>query len=430
MSRLHLTDLRRRDDLGEVLGRPAVDTDAVRGTVEDIIGRVRRDGDHALRELTARFDGVEIDELAVPAEVLDDAAERLDPTLRDAVTAAIGRVRRFHEQARPQGWRDDQGGASFGVRFSPLRLVGAYVPGGLAPLPSSVYMSAVPAQVAGVDEVVLCTPPTGGDGWPDRTILAVARLVGVDRVIRVGGAQAIAALAYGTDSVPPVDKVVGPGNRYVAAAKLLVHASGRCGIDGFAGPTEVAIVADASADPRIVAADLVAQAEHDELATCLLVTTDPDLVPAVEHALEAEVSAAPHRERIEAALAGQGAAVLVVDVDHALEVVDTFAPEHLEIQTEDAEQVAARVRYAGAIFVGGATPVSLGDYAAGPNHTLPTARTARFRGGLTTSDFLVPVNWVSTSPDALAELAPIVRAMSAAEDLPAHGRAVDMRLDR
>jgi histidinol dehydrogenase len=430
MPRLHLVDLRRRrEDLSEVLRRPAVDADVVRGTVEEVIDRVRRDGDRALRELTARFDGVEIGDLVVPTEMLEDAADQLDAALREAVSAATDQVRRFHEQARPQDWRDDRDGRSFGVRFSPLRSVGAYVPGGVAPLPSSVYMTAVPAQVAGVEEVVLCTPPTGGDGWPDRTILAVARIAGVDRVVRVGGAQAIAALAYGTESVPAVDRIVGPGNRYVAAAKLLVQASGRCGIDGFAGPTEVAILADGSADPRVVAADLVAQAEHDELASCLLVTPDPDLVSAVEDALDAEVAAARHRERIEAALAGQGTAVLVADLAHGLEVVDTFAPEHLEVQTEDAEEVAGRVRYAGAIFIGGATPVSLGDYAAGPNHTLPTARTARFRGGLTTTDFLVPVNWVSTSPDALAALAPIVRAMSTAEDLPAHGRAVDVRLD-
>lgn len=431
MPRLRFLDLRgRRDDARQLVGRPDADLAAVHDDVRAIIEQVQERGDDALRELTARFDGVDIDELVVPQARLDEALDRLGAELRSAVERAIGQVRRFHEHAHPVAWETDVGdGGRFGVRFAPLRRVGTYVPGGVAPLPSSVYMASVPAQVAGVDEIVLCTPPTGGDGWPDRTILAVAALVGVDRVVRVGGAQAVAALAYGTDSVPAVDKIVGPGNRYVAAAKLLVQASGRCGIDGFAGPTEVAILADDTAVPRVVAADLVAQAEHDELASCLLVTTSPELVREVERELDREVTATRHRERVEAALAGQGTAVLVDDVEHGVEVVDAFAPEHLEVQTRDPTSVAAKVRFAGAIFVGGGTPVSLGDYAAGPNHTLPTARTARFRGGLTTSDYLVPVNWVSYEREGLEQLAPIVRALADAEDLPAHARAVDVRLE-
>ncbi|HEX2026601.1 MAG TPA: histidinol dehydrogenase [Nitriliruptorales bacterium] len=241
-------------------------------------------------------------------------------------------------------------------------------------------------------------------------------------------AHAIAAMAYGTATVPPCDKIVGPGNRYVASAKQLVHAEGRCGSDGFEGPTEVAIIADATADPRSVAVDLVAQAEHDELATCLLITPHAELVERVAAALEEEVAATHHRARVEAALAGQGTAALVDDLDHAVEVADTFAPEHLEVHTADPAAVAERIRFAGAVFVGTSSPVSLGDYAAGPNHTLPTARTARFRGGLTTADFLVRVNWVQYDEASLRDLAATVRRLAAAEDLPAHARAVEVRV--
>lgn len=412
----------------DVVRRPSADLGTARDAAAKIADEVRTRGDEAVRELTARFDRVEIDDLAVPVPVADEALGALEPNLRRALESAVAQVRWFHEGARPSDWSTSRAGARAGQRFSPIRRVGCYVPGGLAPLPSTVVMTVVPAQVAGVDEIVVCSPPTGGDGWPNRTILAAARLLGVDRILRIGGAQAIAALAFGTESVDRVDKIVGPGNAYVAAAKQHVASSGLCGIDGYAGPTEVAIIADATADPRTVAADLVAQAEHDELATCLLVTTSSDLVDAVEAALVDEVGETRHRERVEAALSGQGSAVITRDIDQAIAVVDDFAPEHLEIQTDDAESVAGRVRFAGAIFVGGGTPVSLGDYAAGPNHTLPTAGTARFRGGLTTSDFLVPVNWVSYEGEGLAELAPTVRALAEAENLPAHARAVDVRV--
>jgi histidinol dehydrogenase len=295
-------------------------------------------------------------------------------------------------------------------------------------------MTVVPAQVAGVDEIVLCTPPTGvdhdgrPDGWPDRTILAAARLLGVERVIRVGGAQAIAALAYGTASVPRCDVVVGPGNLYVSLAKQQLASEGRIGTDGYAGPTEIGIVADETADPRILAADLVAQAEHDELATAVLITTSEALIATVEQALEVEVARAHHRERVETALAGQGTVVLVDDIAQAIDVAEAFAAEHLEVQTRDARGVAERIRYAGTTFIGHDTPVSLGDYAAGPNHTLPTSGTARFRGGLTTSSFLVPVNFVEYDRTALAALSDSVRILAGAEHLPAHWRAVEVRL--
>jgi histidinol dehydrogenase len=279
-----------------------------------------------------------------------------------------------------------------------------------------------------VTRIALCSPPQA-DGWPHPAIVATAAILGVRDVFRVGGAQAIAAMAFGTQSIPACDKIVGPGNLYVATAKQQVQAAGLCGIDAVAGPTEIAIIADDSADPRLVAADLVAQAEHDELATCLLITTDPALVAAVETALEDEISGTRHRARVESALDGQGSVVLVADVDQAVLVAEAFAPEHLEVHTVDAATVAARVRYAGTTFIGPDTPVSLGDYAAGPNHTLPTMGTARFSGGLSTSSFLVPVNWVEYDRAALEDLAPTVDRLAATEDLPAHARAVRIRLE-
>jgi histidinol dehydrogenase len=443
MPRLTVLDLRGdRSDPRERLPRPRVDLAAARAGVDASLAAVRDRGDDALRELTARFDGVDLDDLVVPDDVLDASLDRLDPALRAALERAADQVRWFHERARPADWEDVRDGARMGVWHRPVERAGVYVPGGKAVYPSTVVMTVVPAQVAGVDEIVLCTPPTGTgfaadgdalggtpDGWPNRTILAAARLLGVDRVVRVGGAQAIAGMAYGTASVPVCDLVVGPGNLYVSLAKQQLAAEGRIGTDGYAGPTEVAIVADDSADPQVVAADLVAQAEHDELATALLITDDPALADAVEAALDVEVAATRHRERVEAALAGQGTVALVDDVDHAVVVAEAFAAEHLEVHTADARGVAERIRYAGTTFIGPGTPVSLGDYAAGPNHTLPTSGTARFAGGLTTSSYLVPVNFVEYDDAALRDLAGSVQALAASEDLPAHWRAVEVRLE-
>lgn len=437
MSRLRVLDLRGdRSDPRDRMPRPRVDLEQARAGVVDTLAAVARDGDDALASLTLRFDGVDVDGgLIVPDDVLDRALAGLDPALRRAIERAADQVRWFHERARPQDWEDARDGARMGVWHRPVSRAGVYVPGGKAVYPSTVIMTVVPAQVAGVDEIVVCTPPTGvgpdgaPDGWPDRTILAAARLLGVDRVVRVGGAQAVAAMAHGTASVPRCDVVVGPGNLYVSLAKQLLAAEGRIGTDGYAGPTEIGIVADDTADPMVLAADLVAQAEHDELATVLLVTTDAASVDAVEAALEREVERTHHRERVEAALAGQGTVALVDDLDHAVVVAEAFAAEHLEVHTRDARRVAERIRYAGTTFVGATTPVSLGDYAAGPNHTLPTSGTARFRGGLTTSSFLVPVNFVEYDRAALEDLADSVRVLSEAEHLPAHWRAVEVRLE-
>lgn len=437
MPRLRVLDLRGdRGDPRDRMPRPRIDLEEARAGVLASIDAVRADGDAALVHLTGRFDGVDVSAgLVVPDDVLDAAVAALDPELRTAIERAAAQVRWFHERARPRDWEDERDGATMGVWHRPVSRAGVYVPGGKAVYPSTVIMTVVPAQVAGVDEIVLCTPPTGTgpdgrpDGQPDRTILAAARLLGVDRVVRVGGAQAVAAMAHGTDSVPRCDVVVGPGNLYVSLAKQLLAAEGRIGTDGYAGPTEIGIVADDTADPTVLAADLVAQAEHDELATALLITTDPEAVEAVERALEVEVARTHHRERVEAALAGQGTVALVDDVDHAVAVAEAFAAEHLEVHTRDARAVAERIRYAGTTFVGAGTPVSLGDYAAGPNHTLPTSGTARFQGGLTTASFLVPVNFVEYDRRALEDLADSVRLLAEAEQLPAHWRAVEVRLD-
>ena len=437
MARLRVLDLRGdRSDPRDRMPRPRIDLDAARAGVAATLAAVADSGDEALVELTERFDAVDVSgALVVPDEVLDAAVAGLSPDLRAAIERAADQVRWFHERARPADWSDERDGARMGVWHRPVSRAGVYVPGGKAVYPSTVIMTVVPARVAGVDEVVLCTPPTGvgpdgaPDGWPDRTILAAARMLGVDRVVRVGGAQAVAAMAHGTASVPRCDVVVGPGNLYVSLAKQVLAAEGRIGTDGYAGPTEIGIVADGSADPRILAADLVAQAEHDELATAMLITTDAGMLDDVERALEDEVARTHHRERVEAALAGQGTVALVDDIDHAVMVAEAFAAEHLEVHTRDARDVAARIRYSGTTFIGSNTPVSLGDYAAGPNHTLPTSGTARFRGGLTTSSFLVPVNFVEYDAVALADLAGSVRVLADAEHLPAHWRAVEVRLE-
>ena len=429
MPRLRVLDLRgANDDVRALLPRPREALDEAAEVVDRTIDAVRERGDDALRELTERFDGVALDGLIVDPAALEDAWASLEPDVRAALEQAAAQVRAFHEQARPADWSSGAEGARMGQWYRPVQRVGVYVPGGKAAYPSTVLMTVVPARVAGVDEVVLCTPPSGGDGTPNTTILAAAHLAGVDRVVQVGGAQAIAAMAFGTESVPRCDKVVGPGNRFVALAKQRVAAAGLCGIDAVAGPTEIAIIADDTADTRILAADLVAQAEHDELATAFLITTAPETIDELEQRLDEEVTTTRHRERVEAALAGQGTVAIVSDIDQAVAVAEQFAAEHLEIQCRDARAVAERVRFAGTTFIGSQSPVSLGDYAAGPNHTLPTSGTARFTGGLTTASYLVAVNWVEYDRDGLAGLAGAVRTLAAAEDLPAHARAVDVRL--
>ena len=422
-------DLRgRHDDPRALLPRAGLDVDAAIDAVRPVVDDVRSRGATAVIELTERFDGVRRSSLRVEPEALQRALRDLDPRVRAALEEAIDRARRVHEaQRRRDVTVDVAPGATVTERWVPVGRVGLYVPGGLVAYPSSVVMNVVPAQVAGVASLAVASPPKPEfDGQPNPAVLAACALLGVDEVYAVGGAQAIAMFAFGVAGVAPVDLVTGPGNIYVAAAKRLVR--GVVGIDAEAGPTEIAILADDSADPAYLAADLIAQAEHDELAACLLVTPSPELLDAVDVELSLQVPKTKHRKRVETALAGQSAYVLVDDIDHGLQVVDVWAAEHLEVVTRDAADVAARVRNAGAIFVGAYAPVSLGDYLAGSNHVLPTGGTARHTSGLSVQSFLRGIHVVDYSREALAEVSEHISALGGAEDLVAHVAAVQVRV--
>jgi len=413
-------------DYRAVVPRAELDVEGATHLIRPVVEAVRDRGAAAVREATARFDGVEPEHLRVPAAALASALEALDPAVRAALEEATRRARTVATaQLRADEVVDVVEGATVTERWVPVGRVGLYVPGGRVAYPSSVVMNVVPALVAGVRSLAVASPPQA-DGLPHPVVLAACALLEVDEVWAVGGAQAVAMFAYGIEGCPPVDVITGPGNVYVAAAKRLVQ--GRCGIDSEAGPTEIGILADDTAVPAYVAADLVAQAEHDPLAACLLVTPSVALLDAVDVELGKQVPATRHRERVETALAGQSAHVLVEDLDQGLEVVDAWAAEHLEVLTADAPERARRVRNAGAVFVGNHTPVSLGDYLAGSNHVLPTGGTARFAAGLSTSSFLKRMSLVQYSSEALTRVAPHVTALGGSEDLLAHVEAVQVRV--
>ncbi len=421
-------------ELRSTLPRAALDVEGAVAAVRPVVDDVRSRGAAAVLDAGERFDGVRPPSLRVPADVLTAALAALDPAVRTALEVAIERSRAVHaDQVRPDVTTVLGDGARVTERYVPVERVGLYAPGGLAVYPSSVVMNVVPAQVAGVESLGVASPPQREHGgWPHPTILAACALLGVDEVYAVGGAQAIAMLALGareaddTQACPPVDVVTGPGNVYVAAAKRLLR--GVVGIDAEAGPTEIAVLADAGADPAYVAADLVSQAEHDPMAAAVLVTCSPELADAVDAELERQVAATKHTERVRTALTGeQSVAVLVDDVDAGLVVVDGYGAEHLEVQTADAAAVAARVRNAGAIFVGPHAPVSLGDYCAGSNHVLPTGGSCAHTAGLSVSTFVRGIHVVDYDAGALAQVAPHVVALAEAEDLPAHADAVRAR---
>ena len=418
-----------RTQLEGVLPRAATDVEAAVALVRPICDDVRSRGADAVRAYTARFDGVDLATTRVPRQALEAALAGLDPDVRAALEEAARRTRRVHGAQIPaEIVTRVTGGLTVTGRFVPVGRAGVYVPGGLVAYPSSVVMNIVPAQAAGVASVAVASPPQAGHGGlPHPSVLAACALLGVTEVHAVGGAQALAMFAYGTQDCPPADVITGPGNVYVAAAKRVLR--GVVGTDGEAGPTEVAIIADDTASPRHVAADLVAQAEHDELAACLLVTTDVTLADKVDAELAGQVAATRHRDRVQAALKGQSACVLVDDLDAALAVSDAWAPEHLEIQARDAVKLAARVTNAGAVFAGPYAPVSLGDYLAGSNHVLPTGGTARHTSGLSVFPFLRLVNVIECDRDALAATAPLIDALGGAEDLDAHVQAVRVRGD-
>jgi histidinol dehydrogenase len=417
--------------LAGVLPRAAVDVEAATHLVRPTVEAVRRDGAAAVRAATRQYDGVELTDLRVPPAALLRAVGELDPDVRAALEEAIRRIRLVHEAQVPaEVTVEVVPGGTVTRRHLPVGRVGLYVPGGLAPLPSSVLMNVIPAQVAGVGSIAVASPPRRDeDGRPDRTILAACALLGVEEVYAVGGAQAVAMLAYGVEGVDPVDLVTGPGNVYVTAAKRLLR--GVVGIDAEAGPSEVMVVADATADPVLVAADLLSQAEHGPTSASVLVTDAAAVADAVDAALEQQVTETKHVERVTEALTGpQSGTVLVRDLDQALEVADAYGAEHLEIHTADPATVARRVRNAGCVFVGPQSPVSLGDYAAGSNHVLPTGGSCRHTAGLSVETFLRGVNYVEYDEAALRGIGEHVVALAHAEDLPAHANAIVKRTGR
>ena len=417
-----------RTALAGVLPRAATDVEAAADLIRPLCEDVRRRGAQAVREYTARFDHVDLATTLVPQSALGEALANLDPTIAKALEEAARRTRRVHAAQLPAETSTQvTDGLTVTGRFVPVHRAGVYVPGGLVAYPSSVVMNIVPAQVAGVGAIAVASPPQADHGGlPHPSVLAACALLGIREVHAVGGAQALAMFAYGTEDCAPVDVITGPGNVYVAAAKRVLR--GVVGTDGENGPTEVAIVADDTADAAYVAADLIAQAEHDELAACLLITPDQNLADHIDQELAAQVPATRHRERVETALTNQSACVLVDDLDAALAVSDAWAPEHLEIQARDPAKLAARVVNAGAVFAGPFAPVSLGDYLAGSNHVLPTGGTARHTSGLSIWPFGRLVNVVECNRDALAAAAPLIDALGGAEDLAAHVKAVRLRV--
>ncbi|WP_225748853.1 MULTISPECIES: histidinol dehydrogenase [unclassified Paraeggerthella] len=391
----------------------------------DIIADVRERGDAALRDYTERFDGVRVDDFRVPYADIAEAVTRVDDRTVKALRQAADQIRDFHERQRQQSWftvRED--GALVGSKVEPLESVGIYVPGGRALYPSTVLMNALPAAVAGVPRIVCVTPPAPGGGV-DAAILEACRISGVTEIYTVGGAQAVGALAYGTESIEPVAKITGPGNAYVAAAKKIV--SGDVGIDMIAGPSEVCVVADATADPALVAIDLMAQAEHDPLAACYLVTFDEAYADEVERMVERHLESSTRAEITAASLADQGLVVVCDSMDQALEAVNVIAPEHLELHVDHAFDLLGAIRNAGAIFLGAWTPEAVGDYVAGPNHTLPTGGTARYASPLSVDEFVKKSSVIQYSSAALARDAEAVMTIASHEGLWAHAKSVEMR---
>jgi histidinol dehydrogenase len=402
--------------------------------VARILQTVRTDGDIAVRTFTAQFDGVAAADhphfqLRVPHDALAEAWARLSPDLQGTLQRAADRIRHFHElQKRGDVEYIGEDGDRLGMTWRPLHRVGVYAPGGRAAYPSTVLMNVIPAQVAGVEEIVLVSPPQPDTGYPHQLVMAAAHLLGVQEVYRMGGAQSIAALAYGTESIRPVDKIVGPGNAYVAYAKRMV--SGDVGIDSIAGPSEVFIVADASANPAYVAADMLAQAEHDPQAGAVCITTHAPLADAVEVALAEQLQQLPRREIAEKSLVAWGALVVADNLDQAVAVVNAAAPEHVELMVHDPNKWLKNIRTAGAVFLGPYTPESVGDYYAGTNHVLPTFGTARFASGLGVDDFVRRMSYVEYAKHTLQAHAKDICTLAHAEGLQAHARAVEIRMEQ
>lgn len=412
-----LLDMKRED---------APDVDAA---VADIIADVRARGDRAVIDLTERFDRLPLtpDTLAFSEAEIDAAIATVPEEERAALDLAAERIRAYHARQRPEDARWSDGvGAELGWRWSAVSAAGLYVPGGLASYPSSVLMNAIPAQVAGVERLVICAPTP--DGVANPLVLLAARLAGVETVYRIGGAQAIAAMAYGTETISPVDTITGPGNAYVAAAKRRVF--GRVGIDMIAGPSEILVIADADNDPEWIAVDLLSQAEHDESAQSILITDDADFGRKVAAAVEARLTTLARRDIAGPSWRDYGAVITVRDLAEAAELSDLIAPEHLELCVADPEALFARIHHAGAVFLGQWTPEAIGDYVGGPNHVLPTARSARFSSGLSVLDFMKRTTLARMTPSALAAIGPAAETLAKSESLEAHGLSVRARVDR
>ena len=393
----------------------------------NIIEQVREQGDAALRELTERFDGVAIEDFRVPAEAIEAAAAKVDPKTEEALKKAAKQIREFHERQVKQSWfsvRED--GALVGAKVTPLESVGIYVPGGTAAYPSTVLMNAIPARIAGVGEIIMVTPP-GRDGAVNPHILAAAKIAGVTRIYKVGGAQAVAALAYGTGTIPQVDKIVGPGNAYVAEAKRQVF--GRVNIDMIAGPSEVLVLADGRSNPAWVAADLLSQAEHDRMAAAVLVTDSRPLAEAVAHELERQLAALPRAEIARASLEANGKLIVCRDLREGIAVANRIAPAHLELCVDNPFDYLGEIQNAGSVFLGRYNPEPMGDYFAGPNHTLPTMGTARFYSPLSVDDFVKKSQFSYYTRDALARDYRKVSLFARKEGLDAHAWAVDIRFE-
>lgn len=427
--RLSTTDADFKARFAELLAMKREVSEDVDAAVRAVIADVRARGDAALIDYTKKWDRLDLtpETLRISAKDVDEACAKVEPETKAALELAAERIQAFHARQRPSDDRfTDEAGVELGARWTSVAAAGLYVPGGTAAYPSSVLMNAIPARVAGVKRIVMVVPTP--DGVLNPLVLMAARLAGVEEIYRVGGAQAVAALAYGTKTIAPVDKIVGPGNAFVAAAKRQVF--GQVGIDSIAGPSEILVIADAKNDPAWIAADLLSQAEHDESSQSILITDDTAFADSVARAVDAELKAMPRASTAGASWRDFGAIIVTRTLDEAPALVDAVAPEHLEIATETPEALAAKIANAGAIFLGRHTPEAIGDYVAGPNHVLPTARTARFSSGLSVLDFMKRTSIVRCSAESLAKIGPAAMALAGAEGLHAHGRSIGIRMNR